>query len=77
MAHGVVDQLVAVDVPFFRAFRAHAVHRERLRETDIMGDARGENLARGHGAKEAPGYEILTGAIKAGSRLAIWLSERF
>lgn len=35
------------------------------------------DLARGHGAKEAPGYEILTGAIKAGSRLAIWLSERF
>ncbi len=35
------------------------------------------DLARDHGAKEAPGYEILTGAIKAGSRLAIWLSERF
>ena len=29
-----------------------------------------------HGAEEAPGYELLTGAIKAGSRLAIWLSER-
>jgi 3-demethoxyubiquinol 3-hydroxylase len=29
-----------------------------------------------HGAEEAPGYEILTGAVKAGSRLAIWLSER-
>lgn len=30
-----------------------------------------------HGALEAPGYEVLTSAIKAGSRLAIWLSERF
>ncbi|MDA0305120.1 MAG: demethoxyubiquinone hydroxylase family protein [Proteobacteria bacterium] len=28
------------------------------------------------GAEEAPGYEVLTGAIKAGSRLAIWLSTR-
>jgi ubiquinone biosynthesis monooxygenase Coq7 len=27
-------------------------------------------------ARNAPGYEVLTGAIKAGSRLAIWLSER-
>ena len=30
-----------------------------------------------HGAEEAPGYELLSGAVKAGSRLAIWLSERF
>ena len=29
-----------------------------------------------HGAAEAPGYEILTGAVRAGSRLAIWLSSR-
>jgi 3-demethoxyubiquinol 3-hydroxylase len=29
-----------------------------------------------HGAREAPGYELLSGAIKAGSRLAIWLSTR-
>lgn len=28
------------------------------------------------GAEEAPGYEVLKGAIKTGSRLAIWLSER-
>lgn len=30
-----------------------------------------------HDAEQAPGYELLTGAIKRGSRLAIWLSERF
>ena len=29
-----------------------------------------------HGARDAPGYEVLTGLIKAGSRLAIWLSTR-
>ncbi len=28
------------------------------------------------GAREAPGYEAMSAAIKAGSRLAIWLSER-
>jgi ubiquinone biosynthesis monooxygenase Coq7 len=28
------------------------------------------------GAEDAPGYEVLTGAVKAGSRLAIWLSTR-
>lgn len=28
------------------------------------------------GAEEAAGYEVLTAAIKAGSRLAIWLSTR-
>ncbi len=34
------------------------------------------DTAREHGAKEAPAYELLTGAVKAGSRLAIWLSTR-
>ena len=29
-----------------------------------------------HGAEQAPGYEVLTGAIKAGSKLAIWLTKR-
>jgi ubiquinone biosynthesis monooxygenase Coq7 len=28
------------------------------------------------GAHDAPGYEVLTAAVKAGSRLAIWLSTR-
>ena len=34
------------------------------------------DLARAQGAAEAPAYALLTGAIKAGSRLAIWLSSR-
>ena len=29
-----------------------------------------------HGGREAPGYEILSGAIRAGSKFAIWLSKR-
>ncbi len=29
-----------------------------------------------HDAEQAPAYPLLSGAIKAGSRLAIWLSER-
>jgi 3-demethoxyubiquinol 3-hydroxylase len=29
-----------------------------------------------HGAEQTPGYDLLKGAVKAGSRLAIWLSER-
>ncbi len=45
---------------------------ERFRADEIA--HRDEALERG--ALEAPGYEALTSAIKAGSRLAIWLSER-
>lgn len=42
--------------------------REELEHRDI-------GLA--HGAQEAVAYPLLTGAIKTGSRLAIWLAERF
>jgi len=34
------------------------------------------DTAYAHGARGAPAYPLLTGAIKAGSRLAIWLSTR-
>jgi 3-demethoxyubiquinol 3-hydroxylase len=34
------------------------------------------DVALAHGASEAPGHAILSAAIKAGSRLAIWLSTR-
>jgi ubiquinone biosynthesis monooxygenase Coq7 len=33
-------------------------------------------LALAHDATEAPGYELLSVAIKTGARVAIWLSER-
>ena len=35
-----------------------------------------KNIGLAAGAEQAPGYEVLSTAIKAGSRLAIWLSER-
>ena len=34
------------------------------------------DTARDEGAADAPAYEALTGLVKAGSRLAIWLSSR-
>jgi len=34
------------------------------------------DMALARGAEETPGYEVLSAAIKVGSRLAIWLSER-
>ncbi|MEX1037068.1 MAG: demethoxyubiquinone hydroxylase family protein [Sneathiella sp.] len=34
------------------------------------------DIARGEGAGEAPGYELLTSAVKTGSKMAIWLSSR-
>lgn len=45
---------------------------EEFRREEV--EHRDEALSRD--AMQAPGYEILTGAIKAGSRLAIWLSSR-
>ena len=45
---------------------------ERYRADELA--HRDEALA--HGAEEAPAYEALTGAVKAASRLAIWLSTR-
>lgn len=34
------------------------------------------DIARANGAADAPGYELLTSAVKTGSKLAIWLSSR-
>ena len=35
-----------------------------------------KHTALAEGAEKAPGYPLLLGAVKSGSRLAIWLSER-
>jgi len=48
---------------------------------DVVARFRAEEIehrdtARAEGAKEAPGYPIVTGLVKAGCRLAIRLSER-
>ena len=47
----------------------------------MIEEFRGEELehrdtALEHEAEQAPAYALLSGAIKAGSRLAIWLSTR-
>jgi ubiquinone biosynthesis monooxygenase Coq7 len=39
-------------------------------------EARHRDIGLAHGAAETPGYGLLTEAIKAGSRLAIWMSSR-
>jgi len=47
----------------------------------LIEDCRADEIAHkqeaeAEGAREAPGYPLLSGAIKGASRLAIWLSER-
>jgi ubiquinone biosynthesis monooxygenase Coq7 len=34
-------------------------------------------IAIAHGAEDALGYELISTVVKAGSRIAIWLSTRF
>ena len=34
-------------------------------------------IAIAHGAEDTPGYDLIGAAVKAGSRIAIWLSTRF
>ena len=50
-----------------------------LRQTiEAFGADEAQHRATGlaHGAEQAPGYEALSAAVKRGTRLAIWLSER-
>jgi 3-demethoxyubiquinol 3-hydroxylase len=64
----------------------YARQTERLGTRDpelanVIQGARADELAHrdtalAHAAQEAPGYELISAAIKAGSRLAIWLAER-
>lgn len=64
----------------------YAAQAEKLGDDEaelraMIEDYRADELAHrdtavAQGAEQAPGYELLTGAIKAGSRLAIWLSTR-
>lgn len=59
--------VLGVDEPELRAIIAE------FRDDEL--DHRNTGLA--HGAEDAPAYPALSAAIKAGSRVAIWLSERF
>ena len=52
-----------------------AVLRRTLEEFGAD-EARHRTTGLAHGAEGAPGYETLAAAVKRGTRLAIWLSER-
>ena len=45
-------------------------------ENFLNDEVQHKNTALDEGAKRAPGYPLLSVAVKSGSRLAIWLSER-
>ncbi len=75
---------VAVEEVIDEHYAKQAAHLEEdeaeLRET--IEEFRAEELehrdtALEHGAEQTPGYEALSAAVKTGSRIAIWLSERF
>lgn len=55
--------------------------KEEAELRDTIEEFRAEELehrdtALEHGAEQTPGYEVLSAAVKTGSRIAIWLSER-
>ncbi len=63
------------------ARQAEALGDDEAELRDMIEDYRADEIAHRetaveHGARTAPGYELLTGAVKAGSKLAIWLSSR-
>ena len=63
------------------AHQAEALGDDEAELRDMIEDYRADEIAHRetaveHGAETAPGYELLTGAVKAGSKLAIWLSSR-
>ena len=68
-----------IDEHYRRQAEALGTAEPALRRT--IEEFRGEELehrtvALAHGAEELPGYRLLAGAVKTGSRLAIWLSTR-
>jgi ubiquinone biosynthesis monooxygenase Coq7 len=62
--------------------QAEALGASEPAVTALIEEARADEVAHRdsaleHGARETPGYEPLTAAVKSASRLAIWLSERW
>jgi 3-demethoxyubiquinol 3-hydroxylase len=81
--HAAMACTVAVEEVIDEHYRAQA---ETLREADAElretilafrdDEIQHRNLAITHGAEATPGYDLLSAAVKAGSRIAIWLSTR-
>lgn len=76
---------VAIEETIDAHYAGQAAALERVPEEAalkaVVEEFRADELAHrdsalAHGAQGAPGYPVLTGAIKTASRLAIWLSER-
>ncbi|MFQ5954658.1 MAG: demethoxyubiquinone hydroxylase family protein [Kiloniellales bacterium] len=74
---------VAVEEVIDRHYRRQAqrLGRDEAELKAVIEAARGDEIAHrdralAEGAEGAPGYRLLSAGIKAGSRLAIWLSER-
>ena len=68
-----------IDEHYARQIDALGEDESELRETlaEFRADEQAHrDTALAEGAEDTPGYEPLSAAIKAGSRLAIWLSER-
>jgi ubiquinone biosynthesis monooxygenase Coq7 len=59
------EQLGEAEPELKAAIEEFRTHEREHRDTGLA-----------HGAEEAPGYAVLSAAIKAGSRVAIWLSTR-
>ena len=71
----VIDQHYADQIEKLDAEGNERDLRETL-ETFRQEEVEHKETALESGAIEAPGYQVLTSAIKVGSRLAIWLSTR-
>ena len=74
---------VAVEEVIDRHYQDQAAHLDeseaefkRTIEEFRRDEVAHRDVALEHGAREAPAYELLTAVVKAGSRLAIWLSTR-
>jgi ubiquinone biosynthesis monooxygenase Coq7 len=71
----VIDEHYAGQVEALSAEGGEPELRDTL-ETFRAEEVEHRDIGLAHGAEETPGYEVLSAAVKAGSRLAIWLSQR-
>jgi ubiquinone biosynthesis monooxygenase Coq7 len=72
----VIDEHYAGQVAALAGAREEVELRDTLEQFRVE-EVEHRDIGLAHGAEEAPGYEALSAAVKAGSRLAIWLSQRF
>jgi len=59
-----------------RALEGKDPELEDMIETFQAEEVEHLEIAKKHGAEDAPGYPVLSGVIKAGCRAAIWISKR-